>query len=97
MSVDRAESRPPQLTVESFVRKVLALVERDTERSVDLYRYKDLEPPRGPFDESWLIDCLHEGDLKAIRVKGLTLITGESLRRLIASGKVWTPRKRRKR
>jgi len=61
-------------------------------RTVDAYRVNELTPPEGPFSRSWLYARLREKQLVALRIGDVTLITGPSLRALIAGAQAWVPR-----
>jgi hypothetical protein len=81
--------RHPPISVEEFVQQVLERMERDEGRPVDYYRIKELTPS---FSKAWVMARVHDGNLKAVRLMGLTLITGKSLRAFLASTEPWTPR-----
>ena len=79
-------ARHSSLTTKEFVRAILTRMERDDSRPIDFYRIRELCPP---LTKQWVLARLKTGELQARRLHGLTLITGDSLRRLLASAKSW--------
>ena len=65
---------------------ILTRMKRDDSRPIDLYRIRELCPP---LTKQWVLARLKNRDLEAKRLLGLTLITGDSLRRLLASARPW--------
>ena len=86
-------ARGVEVGAERFVGDVLELGRRDPERAVDAFRMGELVAPRGPFSRAWINRRLRDGDLQAIRVGSVVLVTGASLRGLLASAETWEPTK----
>lgn len=75
-------------------REVVAhAVERlhESRRAIDFFRPRELSPP---LSRSTIYSLLNNGTLRAVRLEGLTLIEGASLRAWLAQGVPWVPRGR---
>ena len=79
-------AKHPELTAEEFVTEVYKRLESDDRRAVDYYRRRELSPP---FSRTWIDARLADGSLQAVRLRGLTLIRGPSLRKLLQSASPW--------
>ncbi len=84
------DGRDESVSVDDFMSNALELSEPRSERAVDYYRIGEICPP---FSKSWVVRKLHAGDLRAVRVGGVVLITGQSLRQLLQSSTTWEPPK----
>ncbi len=81
-------AKHPEITPEAFIQSVLDRMSRDESRPVDYYRVAELCPP---FSKKWIDDRLRGGELEAVTLHGVKLITGPSLRAFLQSAKTWEP------
>ena len=88
-SVPPTRARHPDLDPEEFIREILDRMARDDRRPVPYYRKSELCPP---FSRGWIDARLDDGTLQAVKLRGLVLVTGESLRSLLASAEPWEPK-----
>ncbi len=84
-------ARSPDLNPAEFSDALIGLFsDHVRNRVVDLYRLDELYAPAGPFSHSWLKDRLRDGTLEGVAIRGVRLVTGESLRRMIESAETWS-------
>ena len=83
-----ADPRHPDISVEEFVRLILERMQADDRRVVSYVRPRELSPP---FSPTWIKARLTDGTLEAVKLRGITLISLESVQRMLESAEVWEP------
>jgi len=79
-------AKHPSISADEFLREVLTRMSRDESRAVDFYRSSELCPP---FSKGWITRRIVDGDLDAVRIGGVVLVKGASLRRMLRNADTW--------
>lgn len=80
------------LRILGLILKAIKSSAADQKRIVDYCRVSNLTGDRGPFSKATIHRYIENGQLEAVRLGGITLISIESVNKLLGTAEPWTPR-----